>query len=107
MNLKGKTAVVTGGNSGIGAAIVLERASQRVGHLGHNASVETRTSLLDTTEDQYEKVLKINLKSAFLGAQLAAKQMIRQKSGGRITTFVFAMSSFSHLRNLQHISPLI
>ena len=50
----------------------------------NNAGVETRTSVLDTTEAQYEKVLEINLKSAFFGTQLAAKQMIAQGDGGRI-----------------------
>jgi glucose 1-dehydrogenase len=50
----------------------------------NNAGVETRTGILDTTEEQYEKVLDINLKSAFFGTQLAAKQMIAQGGGGRI-----------------------
>lgn len=50
----------------------------------NNAGVETRTSVLDTTEAQYEKVLDINLKSAFFGTQIAAKQMIAQGGGGRI-----------------------
>jgi glucose 1-dehydrogenase len=50
----------------------------------NNAGVETRTSILDTTEAQYEKVLDINLKSAFFGTQIAAKQMIAQGGGGRI-----------------------
>jgi glucose 1-dehydrogenase len=50
----------------------------------NNAGIETRTSVLDTTEQQYEKVLDINLKSAFFGTQLAAKQMIAQGGGGRI-----------------------
>jgi glucose 1-dehydrogenase len=50
----------------------------------NNAGIETRSSVLDTTEDQYEKVLEINLKSAFFGTQLAAKQMIAQGGGGRI-----------------------
>jgi glucose 1-dehydrogenase len=50
----------------------------------NNAGIETRTSVLDTTEDQYDKVLAINLKSAFFGTQLAAKQMIKQGGGGRI-----------------------
>jgi glucose 1-dehydrogenase len=138
VSLKGKVAVVTGGNSGIGLAIVLELAKQgasiaidyiahpeatealeqRVAALGdqvigidadvskvadlerligetvkkfgrldvmvNNAGVETRTSVLDTTEAQYEKVLSINLKSAFFGTQLAARQMIAQGGGGRI-----------------------
>ena len=138
MSLKGKVAVVTGGNSGIGMAIVLELAKQganividyvshpeateavekqvaalgsqaigvdadvskvadlqnlidtavrqfdRVDIMVNNAGVETRTSILDTTEAQYEKVLEINLKSAFFGTQIAAKQMIKQGQGGRI-----------------------
>ncbi len=50
----------------------------------NNAGVETRTSVLDTTEQQYEFVLNVNLKSAFFGTQLAAKQMISQGGGGRI-----------------------
>jgi glucose 1-dehydrogenase len=50
----------------------------------NNAGVETRTSVLDTTEDQYDKVLAINLKSAFFGTQLAAQQMIKQGGGGRV-----------------------
>jgi glucose 1-dehydrogenase len=50
----------------------------------NNAGIETRTSVLETTEDQYERVLEVNLKSAFFGTQLAAKQMIAQGGGGRI-----------------------
>ena len=138
MSLEGKVAIVTGGNSGIGMAIVLELARQgaslaidyvshpdatealekqvaalgdqvigvdadvskvadlqrlvdatvkRFGRLDvmvNNAGVETRTSVLDTTEAQYEKVLGINLRSAFFGTQLAAKQMVKQGGGGRI-----------------------
>jgi glucose 1-dehydrogenase len=138
MNLKGKVAIVTGGNSGIGLAIVTELAKQganividyvvnpeasdalvkqvvalgdqaigvqadvskiadlrklvgaaveafgRLDIMVNNAGVETRTSVLDTTEAQYEKVLAINLKSAFFGTQLAAQQMIKQGGGGRI-----------------------
>ena len=138
MLLKNKVAIVTGGNSGIGKAIVLELAKRganvaidcvshpeatedlerQIAQLGdqsigveadvsqlaelerliattvkafgrldimvNNAGIETRTSVLDTTEQQYEKVLQVNLKSAFFGNQLAAKQMIKQGGGGRI-----------------------
>jgi glucose 1-dehydrogenase len=138
MSLKGKVAIVAGGNSGIGQAIVLELArqganvvidyvahpgatdalEQQVSKLGdqsigveadassladlqmlidkavsafgrldimvNNAGVETRTSILDTTEDQYDRVMAINLKGAFFGIQIAAKQMIKQGGGGRI-----------------------
>jgi glucose 1-dehydrogenase len=50
----------------------------------NNAGIETRTSVLDTTEAQYEKVMAVNLKSAFFGVQIAARQMIKQGGGGRI-----------------------
>lgn len=60
------------------------KAFGRLDIMVNNAGVETRTSILDTTEEQYEKVLAINLKSAFFGTQLAAKQMIKQGGGGRI-----------------------
>jgi glucose 1-dehydrogenase len=137
MNLQGKAAIVTGGNTGIGKAIVLALAHEganvvidyiadeqstedlekqvvalgnravgvdadvskvadletlvsaavknfgRLDIMVNNAGVETRTSILDTTEQQYEKVLEINLKSAFFGTQLAAKQMIAQGGCGR------------------------
>jgi glucose 1-dehydrogenase len=56
----------------------------RIDVMVNNAGVETRTSVLDTTESQYERVLDINLKSAFFGTQLAARQMIAQGGGGRI-----------------------
>ena len=50
----------------------------------NNAGIESRTSVLDTTEEQYDTVLDINLKRAFFGTQLAAQQMIKQGGGGRI-----------------------
>jgi glucose 1-dehydrogenase len=138
MSLNNKVAIITGGNSGIGKAIVLELARQgasividyvvnpaatdaleqqiaklrdqaigvdadvskpadlqrlvdaaatrfgRVDVMVNNAGIETRTSVLETTEAQYEKVLAVNLKSAFFGTQIAAKQMIKQGGGGRI-----------------------
>jgi len=137
MSLKNKVAIVTGGNSGIGQAIVLELAGQgasvvidyvahpeatealereicklgnqsvgveadvskladlqklidaAVGKFGrldimvNKAGIETRTSVLDTTEAQYERVMAINLKSAFFGTQIAARQMIKQGGVGR------------------------
>jgi len=66
---------------------LVDAAVKKFGRLDimvNNAGIETRTSILDTTEDQYDRVLAINLKSAFFGTQLAARQMIKQGGGGRI-----------------------
>ena len=66
---------------------LIDAAVSTFGHLDvmvNNAGIETRTSVLDTTEAQFDKVMAINLKSAFFGTQLAAKQMIKQGKGGRI-----------------------
>ncbi len=56
----------------------------RLDILVNNAGMETRTSTLETTEHQFDMVIAIDLKSAFFGVQLAAKQMIAQGGGGRI-----------------------
>lgn len=134
----GKVAIVTGGNSGIGKAIVLALAGQgarvvidyvadpeaaeslvdqaaeaggqaisvqadvskltdlerlisrtvdafgRLDVMINNAGVETRQSLLQTEEDDYDQVMTVNMKGAFFGSQLAARQMIAQGQGGTI-----------------------
>jgi glucose 1-dehydrogenase len=56
----------------------------RLDVLVNNAGIETRTSILDTSEADYQRVLDVNLKSAFFGTQLAAKQFITQGGGGLI-----------------------
>jgi len=136
MSLTGKCAIVTGGNSGIGKAVVLALAAEganvvidyvshpeatealeqqvvalgdraigvdadvskvadlqslidaavkafgRVDIMVNNAGIETRTGILDSTEADFDKVIAINLKSAFFGTQIAARQMVAQGDGG-------------------------
>jgi len=138
--LAGKTVVVTGGATGIGAAIatsaalagarvivdyvvspaqavafaatlagedvggsveafeadvsdvaqvqgLIAEAVRRYGRLDvlvNNAGIETRQSLLDTTEADYDRVLGIDLKGAFFAAQAAARQFVAQGGGGVI-----------------------
>jgi glucose 1-dehydrogenase len=60
------------------------QAFGRLDIMVNNAGIETRSSVLDTTEAQYDRVMDINLKGAFFGTQIAARQMIEQGEGGRI-----------------------
>jgi glucose 1-dehydrogenase len=66
---------------------LVDAAVERFGRLDilvNNAGIETRTSVLDTSEAQYDKVMAVNLKSAFFGTRIAARQMIKRGGGGRI-----------------------
>ncbi len=63
---------------------------QGVEHFGkldimvNNAGMEIHGSFLDVTEEQWDRVLDIDLKGAFFCAQAAARQMVKQKTPGRI-----------------------
>ena len=66
---------------------LVEQTVQTFGRLDimvNNAGVETRTSVLETSEQQFDQVMSVNLKGAFFGTQYAARQMIAQGDGGRI-----------------------
>ncbi|MEU6261623.1 SDR family oxidoreductase [Saccharopolyspora shandongensis] len=128
MNLRGKTAVVTGGSRGIGRAIVrrlaadgaevlfsyakdedaaravaagtgaravradmgaaedLRRLFDAAGELDilvNNAGIPSTTTLLDTSEADYDRVMAVNAKGTFLAMQHAARRM---GDGGRIVS---------------------
>jgi len=66
---------------------LIDQAVQTFGRLDimvNNAGIEIRTSLLDPTEHDFDFVMAVNIRGAFFGTQLAAKQMIKRGSGGRI-----------------------
>ncbi|KIJ38695.1 hypothetical protein M422DRAFT_176167, partial [Sphaerobolus stellatus SS14] len=49
-----------------------------------NAGVNFRASLLDTTEEDWERIMRINTLSVFLAYKIAGRQMIKQGKGGRL-----------------------
>ena len=51
-----------------------------------NAGIQTWSSLLDLTADQWDKVMATNLRGTFLNTQTAAKAMIAAGHGGAIVT---------------------
>ena len=56
----------------------------RVDIMLNNAGIARAQDFLDITEADYNTVMDINLKGAFFGAQIAARQMIAQGEGGVI-----------------------
>src|SRR5438874_11237584 len=50
----------------------------------NNAGMEIHSPFLDVTEEHFDRVVSIDLKGAFFGAQAAARQMIKRKIAGRI-----------------------
>jgi len=63
---------------------------QTVEHFGrldimvNNAGMEIHSPFVDVTEEQFDKVISVDLKGAFFCAQAAAREMIKRKIPGRI-----------------------
>jgi NAD(P)-dependent dehydrogenase (short-subunit alcohol dehydrogenase family) len=56
----------------------------RVDIMVNNAGIAPVQDFLDISEADYDRVLSVNLKGAFMGTQAAARQMIAQGQGGVI-----------------------
>ncbi len=50
----------------------------------NNAGIEIHNPFLDVTEEQFDRVLSLDLKGAFFCAQAAAREMVKRKTAGRI-----------------------
>jgi NAD(P)-dependent dehydrogenase (short-subunit alcohol dehydrogenase family) len=75
---------------------LVERAVAEYGRLDimlNNAGVALNASVLEMSDEIFDKVLSTNLRSAFIGTQLAARQMVASGRGG----VVINMSSVNAL----------
>ena len=50
----------------------------------NNAGIEIKKPFLDITDDEWNKVLSVNLYGSFLVSQIAARQMVKQGDGGKL-----------------------
>ncbi|MDZ7939237.1 MAG: SDR family oxidoreductase [Rhodoferax sp.] len=66
------------------AFAALDEADIAVDILVNNAGIQLRKPLVDFTLEEWDKVLRTNLTSAFLVGREAAKRMITAKRGGKV-----------------------
>lgn len=68
-----------------------------------NAGIVHGCDFLDLTEEDFDRVLRVNLKGAFLCGQAAARQMAQQGEGGAIIN----MSSVNAVMAIPTITPYV
>ncbi len=74
----------------------------RLDILAHIVGISGRLPFFEETEEEWDRVMAVNVKSAFLSARAAVKPMIEQKWGRIIT-----VSSIASLRSLGKSMPMI
>lgn len=66
---------------------MVARVVERYGRLDilvNNAGVEPKASLLEMTDEQWDRTMAVNLTGTFLCTQVAARHMVQRGGGGRI-----------------------
>src|SRR5437667_6820928 len=66
---------------------LIQQTVQELGRLDilvNNAGMEIHNAFLDYTEQQFDRVIGVDLKGAFFCAQAAAREMVKSKTAGRI-----------------------
>jgi 2-deoxy-D-gluconate 3-dehydrogenase len=74
---------------------IFEEAVQQFGAvdiLVNNAGIIKRNDSVDFTEAEWDDVINVNLKTVFFMCQAAARQFIKQKSGGKIINIASMLS---------------
>jgi NAD(P)-dependent dehydrogenase (short-subunit alcohol dehydrogenase family) len=65
----------------------------------NGAGINSATPYLDVTEEEFDRILSVNLKSVHLGCQVAGKHWIKHARGGSIIN----MTSMSAIRPLSRV----
>ena len=78
-------------------------AHGRIDVLVNNAGIVHAAEFLDLKEEDFDRVLRVNLKGYFLCGQAAARQMVKQGGGGAIVN----MSSVNAVLAIPSITPYV
>ncbi|MBM3572760.1 MAG: SDR family oxidoreductase [Alphaproteobacteria bacterium] len=76
---------------------------RRIDIMVANAGIVRAANFVDITEDDWDAVMRVNLKGVFLAGQAAARQMIKQGKGGAIIN----MSSVNAVLAIPNIVPYV
>jgi 2-deoxy-D-gluconate 3-dehydrogenase len=86
---------------------IVERALERFGRvdiLVNNAGTIRRADLLDFTEQDWDEVMDLNLKTLFFLSQAVARQCVSQGDGGRIINIASMLSFQGGIRVASYTS---
>ncbi|MCI0513403.1 SDR family oxidoreductase [candidate division KSB1 bacterium] len=64
--------------------------------------INSTTTFFDITEDEWDAIQQVNLKSIFLSCQIFGRQMIAQGQGGSIINFSSVASQLPHSRTCSY-----
>jgi NAD(P)-dependent dehydrogenase (short-subunit alcohol dehydrogenase family) len=67
----------------------------------NNAGIAHHAALLDVDDANWDRILNVNLRGAFLGTQIAARQFVKQGTGGAIVN----IGSTNGLRGQPGLAP--
>ncbi|RDD61782.1 SDR family NAD(P)-dependent oxidoreductase [Ferruginivarius sediminum] len=85
---------------------LIERAVAAYGRVDcvvANAAIVVASDFLELSEADFDKVIRVNLKGVFLTGQAAARQMVKQGTGGTIIN----MSSVNAVMAIPTIAPYV
>jgi 2-dehydro-3-deoxy-D-gluconate 5-dehydrogenase len=76
----------------------------RIDILVNNAGINIQRMALDVTEDDWDKVLDVNLKGLFFTSQAVARVMVRQGMGGKIVNIASQMGVVGYIKRAAYCS---
>jgi len=87
-NVSGCIADITTGHGAARLVTATRKVFGRVDILVNNAGTSANTAFLEISEDEWDQVLDLNLKGAFLVSQHFAQQAISDHKGGKIVNIL-------------------